>query len=241
MLYKFTSFRQKYDNDHEVHMMNYKAIADRMGGRVGATQEWVFQVLRQGIIDGELPGGTQLKQDEISAALNVSHIPVREALRRLEAQGLVTIHPNRGASVTKLTRDDLLGMMEVRATLAAMQFRKGAPLLTEEDYQTLEQIIAAQRSAQDLFECEELNYKFHNMFSKHEENAFASLLMEIIHANTDRYMRSSFYGAPETRETSLQQHEQILAACRQGEYERACELLREHILDAKSYMPAELK
>ena len=222
-------------------MMNYKAIANRMGGRVGATQEWVFQVLRQGIIDGELPGGTQLKQDEISAALNVSHIPVREALRRLEAQGLVTIHPNRGASVTKLNRDDLLGMMEVRATLAAMQFRKGAPLLTDEDYQKLEEIIAAQRAAQDLFECEELNYQFHDMFSKHAENHFASLLMEIIHANTDRYMRKAFYGASETRGTSLSQHEQILAACREKDYDRACQLLREHILDAKAYMPDELK
>lgn len=221
--------------------MNYKAIAERMGARVGATQEWVFQVLRSGIINGELPGGIQLKQDEISSALNVSHIPVREALRRLEAQGLVTIHPNRGASVTKLTRDDLLDMMEVRATLSVMQLRKGAPLLTKADYELLDQIILRQREANDLFTCEDLNYQFHGMFAAHAENTFATLLMEIIHANTDRYMRSSFYSAPETREISLHQHEQILAACRAGEYEAACKLLREHILDAKNYMPNELK
>ena len=221
--------------------MNYKAIAERMGARVGATQEWVFQVLRSGIINGELPGGIQLKQDEISAALNVSHIPVREALRRLEAQGLVTIHPNRGASVTKLTREDLLDMMEVRATLAVMQLRKGAPLLTEEDYRKLDEIIEAQRSAQDLFDCEELNYQFHGMFNAHAENTFANLLMEMIHANTDRYMRAGFYSSPETREVSLMQHQQILAACRAGDYEKASIMLREHILDAKSYMPEELK
>ena len=221
--------------------MNYKAIAEQMGARVGATQEWVFQVLRSGIINGQLSGGTQLKQDEISAALNVSHIPVREALRRLEAQGLVTIHPNRGASVTRLTRDDLLDMMEVRATLAVMQLKKGAPLLTEADYARLDTIIAEQRGAKDLFSCEELNYEFHGMFSAHAENSFANLLMEIIHANTDRYMRAGFYSESETREISLRQHEQILAACRAGEYERACELLREHILDAKNYMPSELK
>ena len=94
--------------------MDYKAIADQMGPRVGATQEWIFHVLREGIISGLLPGGMQLKQDEISAALNVSHIPVREALRRLEAQGLVRIHPNRGASVTQLTRDMLLDMMDFK-------------------------------------------------------------------------------------------------------------------------------
>ena len=147
--------------------MDYKTIAEQMGPRIGATQEWVFNVLRNGIVGGALAGGTQLKQDEISAALNVSHIPVREALRRLEAQGLVTIHPNRGASVTKLTREDVLDMMEVRATLAVMQLRKGAPLLTPEDYREMEEIVSEQRATSDLFRCEELNYKFHGMFARH--------------------------------------------------------------------------
>ena len=108
--------------------MDYKAIAEQVGPRVGATQEWIFHVLREGIISGKLPGGMQLKQDEISAALNVSHIPVREALRRLEAQGLVRIHANRGAAVTELTRSELLDMMEVRATLSVMMMRGSAPI-----------------------------------------------------------------------------------------------------------------
>ncbi|MBQ2770089.1 MAG: GntR family transcriptional regulator [Clostridia bacterium] len=117
--------------------MDYKRIAEQTGPRVGATQEWIFQVLRNGIINGNLPGGTQLKQDEISSALNVSHIPVREALRRLEAQGLVKIHPNRGASVTSLTQQSILDMMQVRATLAVMMLKNSAPHLTEKDYDEL--------------------------------------------------------------------------------------------------------
>ena len=221
--------------------MNYKAIADSMGPRVGATQEWVFSVLRNGIVSGKLIGGTQLKQDEISAALNVSHIPVREALRRLEAQGLVTIHPNRGASVTKLSRDDVLDMMEVRSTLAVMQFKKGAPLLTDEDYETLDRIIAEQRETRDLFRCEELNYQFHGMFSQHAQNSFANLLTELVHANIDRYMRAGFYGSAETRGESVREHEQILSACKAGEYDRAAELLREHILGTKAYIPDDLQ
>ena len=52
--------------------MNYSSIAEQIGPRTGATQEWVYRVLRHGIVSGELPGGAQLKQDEISAALNVS-------------------------------------------------------------------------------------------------------------------------------------------------------------------------
>ena len=154
--------------------MNYSSIAEQIGPRTGATQEWVYRVLRHGIVSGELPGGAQLKQDEISAALNVSHIPVREALRQLEALGLVRIHPNRGASVTQLSRSTLLDMMEVRATLSVMALRNSAPLLTEEDYDALDAVIAAQRQETDLFRTEELNYRFHDLLSYHAENSVSN-------------------------------------------------------------------
>lgn len=220
--------------------MDYRAIAERMGPRVGATQEWIFQVLREGIVSGQLPGGTQLKQDEISAALNVSHIPVREALRRLESQGLVRIHPNRGASVTQLERDMLLDMMEVRATLSVMMLKNSAPLLTAGDFDRLEETIAAQRLTNDLFRSEELNYRFHDILSSRAENSMAGLLLELVHANIDRYLRAGFYNQQETREVSIGQHEAILAACRAGEFECACDLLRDHILNAKEFIPETL-
>ena len=220
--------------------MDYREIAERMGPRIGATQEWVFQVLRGGIVSGSLPGGTQLKQDEISAALNVSHIPVREALRRLESQGLVTIHPNRGASVTQLSRESLIDMMEVRATLSVMLLKDSAQLLTKEDFEKLDQIIEEQKKTTDLFHSEELNYQFHDILSSHADNSFAELLMEMVHANIDRYVRSGFYSTQETRNVSIGQHEQIVAACRAGEFEKACEILREHILDARNYIPKEV-
>jgi DNA-binding GntR family transcriptional regulator len=223
--------------------MDYKAIADRMGPRVGATQEWIFHVLREGIVSGQLPGGMQLKQDEISAALNVSHIPVREALRRLEAQGLVRIHPNRGAAVAQLTRDQLFDMMEVRATLSVMMLKNSAPLLNEDDFEALGQIIRQQRetSDEDLMRSEELNYRFHDILTSHGDNSMAVLMLELVHANIDRYLRASFYGTNRLREISIGQHEAILKACREGDFEAACAILRDHILNAKEFIPASLK
>lgn len=220
--------------------MNYKTIAEHAGPRVGATQEWVFHVLRSGIVNGELPGGTQLKQDEISAALNVSHIPVREALRRLESQGLVRIHPNRGAAVTQLDRGMILDMMEVRATLSVMMLKNGAPLLTDEDFMELTNIIALQREETDLFKTEELNYRFHDVLSSHYENDVANLFMELIHANIDRYLRSNFYSSDRARLRSIEEHQEIVDDCRAGDFDAACEKLRDHILDAKDYIPADL-
>lgn len=221
--------------------MNYKGIADQLGPRVGATQEWVFQVLRKGIINGAIPAGTQLKQDEISAALNVSHIPVREALRRLESQGLVTIHPNRGAQVTRLSRDTLLDMMEVRATLSAMLLKESAPLLTDADYDELDGIIARQKQETDPFQYEDMNIHFHDVLCSRADNSVANLLLEIVHANIDRYLRRSFYSEEATREVSNRGHEQIVCCCRAGDYENACEILKEHILDAKTFLPEDLK
>lgn len=223
--------------------MDYKAIAEQVGPRVGATQEWIFHVLREGIISGKLPGGMQLKQDEISAALNVSHIPVREALRRLEAQGLVRIHANRGAAVTELTRSELLDMMEVRATLSVMMMRNSAPMLTKADFDALEEIVRQQRetSVEDIVRSEELNYKFHEILTSHAKNSMANFLLELVHANIDRYLRASFYGTPQTREVSINEHGTIMMSCREGDFESACNLLRDHILNAKQFIPNTMK
>lgn len=220
--------------------MDYRQIATELGPRIGATQEWVFQVLRNGIVNGELVSGTQLKQDEISVALNVSHIPVREALRRLEAQGLVTIHPNRGASVTRLSRANVVDMMEVRATLSVMTLKNAFPFLTEEDFKKLEDIIAEQKKSDDLFRSEELNYQFHAVFSEHADNTFAEMMTELIHANIDRYVRAYFYSAPDTRDVSIRQHEEIVTACRAKDLDKACEILREHIFMARDYIPENI-
>lgn len=221
--------------------MDYKSIAEQIGPRTGATQEWVCRVLRRGIVSGELPGGTQLKQDEISSALNVSHIPVREALRQLEAQGLVRIHPNRGASVTQLSRNTLLDMMEVRATLAVMKLRNSAPHLTEEDFTVLEHIVAQQKKESELYRTEQLNYRFHEILGRQDDNEIADMFMRMIHDNIDRYVRRDFYEQEEHRLRSIDEHEQIIAACRAGQFDAACDLLHAHIINAKDYISEDVK
>ena len=112
--------------------MQLKDIAEEMQQRSMAARDWVFQVLRTAIIRGVLPGGMPLRQDEISAQLSVSHIPVREAFRQLDAQGLVRIYPNRGAVVTKLTREELENAMDTRIILEMGAIRAGIPLMTDE-------------------------------------------------------------------------------------------------------------
>ena len=217
--------------------MDYTLLANEAGPRVGATQEWVFQVLRSGIVSGNIPDGTQLKQDEISAALSVSHIPVREALRRLEVQGLVTIQPNRGATVTHLDADTIVEMMEVRANLSVMLLKKSAPFLTNDEYGELNTILDAEEKETDIQKSEDLNYRFHNLLFSHSKNSVAFLFMDLIHANIDRYLRARFYGEEAMRLRSVKEHREIMAACRAKQYDRAADMLSDHILGAKELVP----
>ena len=219
--------------------MGYREIGMTIP-RTGAS-EWVYQVIRKGITTGEFKGGMQLKQDEISEALSVSHIPVREALRRLESQGLVTIQPNRGAQVATLSRRDILDMMEVRATLSVMALRNSFEHFTEKDFEEMEACASAQPGARNLMEAEEMNYRFHDLLGKYADNAVARLFMGLIHDNIDRYLRGNFYGKTKDRNISASEHRAIVSACREGDCEKACDLLRKHILNANIYIPEDSK
>ncbi len=218
--------------------MDYKALAANVENREGfGTQEWVYRVLRAGIVNGALPGGMQLKQDEISAALNVSHIPVREALRQLEAQHLVTIHANRGATVTELSREMLINTMQVRAAISIAMLKIAVPRMTEEDFQALDAILEEERKTTETIATENLNIRFHEVLIAKANNPVADMLMEIIHANIDRYLRTGFYSDAADRENSVVEHERILSACKAGNAAEAVELLYAHIMDAAALIP----
>src|SRR5262250_1585664 len=93
----------------------------------------VADKLRDQIIRGEIAEGTQLRQDAIATQYQVSRIPVREALRQLDAEGLISIVPNRGAIVPALSPNDIEELFSIRALLEPEVLKLSIPHLTEED------------------------------------------------------------------------------------------------------------
>src|SRR5258707_6182346 len=89
--------------------------------------------LRSAILSGSHAAGTRINQDRVAAEHGVSHIPVREALRRLEAEGLVTFAPRRGFFVARLSADDAAELGEMRAALEALAIRVAVPRLCAAD------------------------------------------------------------------------------------------------------------
>src|SRR5213079_538819 len=95
-------------------------------------------VIEEAVVAGELEPGTVLRQEQLSEQFNVSRTPIREALRRLSALGLVSFVPNRGVRVRTLDRDDLREAFLVRAELESLATELAAPRITDEQLAELE-------------------------------------------------------------------------------------------------------
>ena len=103
----------------------------------------IEETLRNAILDGRLPCGTAIRQEALAQLFGVSRMPVREALRQLEAQGLLQVVQYRGAVVAPLIEDNSLETYELRLLLEAQALRLSVPLLTDEDFETADGYIQA--------------------------------------------------------------------------------------------------
>jgi len=125
----------------------------------------VTEDLRARILSGDFPAGFQLRQDAIAGEYNVSRIPVREALQRLDAEGLVTFQPHKGAIVSQLSLDEIEELFEVRKLLECELLRHAVPRLTPADLKSVEDILLVYDEAfrsGDVAKWGELNREFHD-------------------------------------------------------------------------------
>ena len=215
--------------------MELKRIADEMQPRTMAARDWVFQVIRTAIVRGVLPGGLPLRQDEISAALSVSHIPVREAFRQLEAQGLVRIYPNRGAVVTKLSKEEIANIMDTRIMLELGAMRAALPLITDDVLDEAEKLLERSVVETDQHKLEDLNLQFHMTLYGPANNPVLFQLIDQLHANVDRYIRQ-FYTITDRQTRSIEDHRRILEACRKKDSVLLDAVLRTHLEAARSML-----
>lgn len=117
-----------------------EALIERERGRYPTAQELVLETLRKAILDGILAPGSRLRQEDLATAFRTSRIPVREALRVLEYEGLATSEPHRGFTVTALDADQIEEIYELRTVLESHAVRVAIPLLTAPDLDELQQL-----------------------------------------------------------------------------------------------------
>ncbi len=125
------------------------ALITEMRPRLQTAQELVLETLRLAILRGIMPPGTRLRQEELATAFDTSRIPVREALRVLEYEGLVSSEPHRGFTVTSLDADEVEEIYDLRTVLEGHAIRLAVPLLTDTDIEELGALCEALLEAPD--------------------------------------------------------------------------------------------
>lgn len=190
--------------------------------------------LRDRILAGEWAAGTPLRQEALAAELGVSRIPLREALRRLEAEGLVTISAHRGAVVSPLPLEEAAELFELRALVESDLARRAVPLLTPADDVAMRAHAAAFEQAVttgNVAAWGEANRRFHFALYAAADRPRTLETVARLHAQSDRFLRLQLTLSRGTAR-AVREHRAIAAAARARDTSRVTRLVRDHILAA---------
>lgn len=191
----------------------------------------IAQALTERIVAGVLPPGAPIRQDHLALEFAASHVPVREAFRKLEAQGLLVSAPRRGVRVAPLSPDSVLEVAEMRAALEVLALRHAAQSLTEADLRDATLALAESEASADIRAWETGNRRFHLAITR--PCAMPRLLraIEELQSAGARHLFAAWRDL-DWRPRSDQEHRLLLAQLASGAIDPACETLRRHILDA---------
>ncbi len=193
--------------------------------------EQVYQHLRQEILGNVYPPDAALPEKTLADQLNVSRVPVREALHKLAADGLVTLKPRQGAFVSSLSPQQFLDAYRVREALEDLAIKLALPNLVSEDLDELGRLQTEMRehaAAGDADAFFAANRAFHALFVERSRNDYLKAIYYPLLDQMRRHLSSSL-GLRGGLERSIEEHQAILGAVRAGDVDEAARLLREHI------------
>jgi DNA-binding GntR family transcriptional regulator len=199
--------------------------------------ETIREGLKKAILDGEYKPGTQLRQDEIAERFGTSRMPVREALRQLEAEGFVTLHPNRGAVVSSLSIEELIEMLEIRIALECRALLLAIPNMIESDFAAALAILEAYDAEQNPKNWTDMNWRFHECLYAPCNRPKLLALVAANYGHVSRFTRLQVTLAA-GKERPQREHYAILDAARRGDAKKAAALLEEHIVHTQKALQA---
>ena len=197
---------------------------------MSSTAGELSDTLRDAILRGDLPAGSQLRQDRLASELGVSKIPVREALQRLAAEGLATFDANRGFSVTSLKAEDAEEIYGLRAVLEPVLLERAIPLLSIVDLAKAELALSKDEGA-----IPETNWHFHRALYAPAGWDRALRMVRTLHTAVAPYLLV-YLDDPRSAQASATQHRDLLEYCRVGDSGSALAVLSEHLSSAKRYL-----
>ncbi|MBQ7582865.1 MAG: GntR family transcriptional regulator [Lachnospiraceae bacterium] len=208
------------DHKLELHLDEYLPLRDL-----------VFRTLRQAILTGELKPGERLMEIHLANRLGVSRTPVREAIRMLELEGLVTMIPRRGAEVSRISRQDISDVLEVRGALDSLAVRLACERISEEETDALKAAAESFRQAVatgDLTAVADADVAFHDLIIAASKNRqlmqMAGNLAERVYRYRLEYIKDTHNHA-----NLIKEHDQILHCILERRTDQALEAILAHV------------
>jgi DNA-binding GntR family transcriptional regulator len=190
--------------------------------------------LRKRILGGEFQDGEPLNQVAIAREYAISRVPLREAMRQLEAEGLLEFQPGKGAVVSSLSLNEIREVIDLRADLEPRLLAKAIPRLTpavlQEATSILDQFDAALKAGV-VATWGESNWRFHSTLYAPSECPITMGILQSLHRLNQRYARVQIV-MTKWEHRAAREHRALLSACRRGDKQKASVMLREHILSA---------
>lgn len=188
----------------------------------------VHDALRAEILTGELAPGTTLRQEDLAQRLEVSRMPVREALKRLEAEGLVETLPTRRVRVAPLRHEEVEDVWDLRAALEPLAIRLAVPRLTRSDLREAGHALEAADDEGDPATFGARNARFHLCLMEPCRRPRLLAAIRSLLGVGDRYLRAAL--PDETHNARVRdEHRELLAAARAGDPARAAEVAERHV------------
>ena len=208
------------DMDFEVNMNEYLPLRDV-----------VFNTLRKAILRGELKPGERLMEIQLANTLGVSRTPIREAIRKLELEGLVLMIPRKGAEVAQITEKNMQDVMEVRKALEELSVQLACERITPEQVEEMKMAAEDFRKvlkSGDVTKIAEADVKFHDIIFAATNNQRLITLLNNLREQMYRF-RVEYLKQKECYPQLLEEHDKLIALISGGEVEEACELMGCHI------------
>ncbi|GGO64889.1 GntR family transcriptional regulator [Bowmanella pacifica] len=196
----------------------------------------VVEAIREKILSGDIKAGDPLRQAALAEELNVSRIPVREALLQLEGEGLVEFEAHKGATATELSAAQVDEIFELRALLEAELLKHSISKLSEQDFAEaqalLDELEAAAAAGDSYLTTGTLNSRFHAKLYCKAERPHTEELVNMLNKNSERYARMHIMQSGGV-DRAPDGHQELLDLCRSGDSAKACAFLQQHIVSAK--------
>lgn len=191
----------------------------------------VFNTLRQAILRGQLKPGQRLMEIQLAKQLGVSRTPVREAIRKLELEGLVVTVPRKGAEVAEITEQDLKDVIEVRCALEELAVALACERITKEQIVQLKELVTGFKQLMklgDITELAENDVRFHDIIFGATGNQRLIQLINNLREQMYRY-RLEYLKDVTEHEQLVREHEQIIESLQKHNLEAAKRIIHSHI------------